>query len=161
MVLQLSTPTHPPHTFKPPPFWHQAFACEFSAVCALNRPYQEQTILEGVTLTECIEWEIKVLFINTWIIQRHFKDICWKTSSHGLWLPLIQSCSLRFWCGLSEPLCVMDGPPWLCPTSLRSTININWAVGGGRLQKTEKVCNKHEGLEVQIIYAEQDTTTLR
>lgn len=78
-------PPPPTHTLLNPlpQLWHQAFACEFSAVCALNRPYQEQTIPEGVTLTEFIEWEIKALFINTWIIQRHFNDICWKISSRG------------------------------------------------------------------------------
>lgn len=81
----LCLPTHRHALLNPrPPLWHQAFASKFSAVCALNRPYQEHTILEGVTVTKYTEWKITGFFINTWIIQRHFKGNCWKASSRGL-----------------------------------------------------------------------------
>lgn len=71
----VSPPTsHPPPSVSynaPPPLWQQAFAGEVSAVCALNRPYQEQTIVEGVTLTEYTEWKITILYQSL----RSFKDI--------------------------------------------------------------------------------------
>lgn len=54
-------PTHT-HTLQPPP--HQAVAGEFSAVCALNRPHQEQTTFEGLLSTKLPNLKFGVSFVK-------------------------------------------------------------------------------------------------
>lgn len=50
--VSLGSNSCPPTAPSLPTLGHQAFAGKFSAVCALNRPYQEQTILKGVSSRE-------------------------------------------------------------------------------------------------------------
>lgn len=54
----------PPDSPPLPTLRHQAFAGKFSAVCALNRPYQEQTILKGVSRRETTRKDTFLGFIN-------------------------------------------------------------------------------------------------
>lgn len=46
----------------PPP--NQAVAGEFSAVCALNRPHQEQTTFEGLLSTKLPNLKFGVSFVK-------------------------------------------------------------------------------------------------
>lgn len=50
------------HQDPPPP--NQAVAGEFSAVCALNRPHQEQTTFEGLLSTKLPNLKFGVSFVK-------------------------------------------------------------------------------------------------
>lgn len=143
--------------FELPPllsFWHQAVASMFSAVCALNRLYQDQTIVGGSLSQHLLNGKKKkrmfqIINLKSTHLNKEIpcdtgdnelpRPLCIATL-HAAWTPKCKGCSS-----------VTPRPP---ATQVRFTINIC----GGNLQKRQNFVFNHRW---RIIYTEKETHAQR